>query len=155
MGRWKLHDEGQRQMMATVGLDKQGTQWGLQRKRGAGPYESEDADTSRIWWTDVGVHQNLTFAVHPDPISGMHCWHQAVRVKKAERGDGYGDISVDTARSRRIYEEWLNKTRPADTHSPDGTRRPFWLVRPLKPSRDVYRLPEAEAQPEPEPEAVS
>ena len=42
------------------------------------PYRSADPDTTRIWWSDTGVHQNLTFPVHPDPISGMHCWHQAV-----------------------------------------------------------------------------
>ncbi len=142
MGRWKLNDgEGQRQLMATVSLDRRGSQWSLKRERGAEPYESEDADTSRIWWTDVGVHQNLTFPVHPDPVSGMHCWHQAVRVRKAEPGDQYGDIHVDTEKSRHVYRTWLQFTRPADTHSPDGTRRPYWLLRPLKPSREVYRLP--------------
>lgn len=141
MGRWKLTDDGERQMTATVDLDQQGSQWGLRWKHGARPYKSSDPDTARIWWTDVGVHQNLTFSVHPDPISGMHCWHQAVRVTKAGRGDKYGDIAVDTARSRAIYERWLQKARPADQHSPDGTRRPFWLVRPLKPAREVYKLP--------------
>ena len=98
-----------------------------------------DADTERIWWTDAGVHQNLTFAVQPDPISGMHCWHQAVRIRKAEAGDHYGDIAVDAAKSRAAYREWMAKTRPASTHSPDGTRRPYWMLRPLKPSREVYR----------------
>jgi anaerobic selenocysteine-containing dehydrogenase len=142
MGRWKLSDAGQRQLMATVKLEHEGTQWGLRRERGAHPYESSDADTQRIWWTDVGVHQNLTFPVHPDPISGQHCWHQAVRVKRAEPGDAYGDISVDTAKSREVYGRWLAMTRPADKFSPDGTRRPYWLLRPLKPSREVYRLPE-------------
>ncbi|HJO05667.1 MAG TPA: molybdopterin-dependent oxidoreductase [Acidobacteriota bacterium] len=141
MGRWKLHDEGQRQLMATVTLDHEGSSWGMKRRSAAGPYESDDPDTRRIWWTDVGVHQNLTFPVHPDPVSGMHCWHQAVWVMPAKPGDRYGDIAVDTERSRRVHAEWLKKTRPADTHSPDGTRRPFWLVRPLKPSRDVYALP--------------
>ncbi|HEV2863976.1 MAG TPA: molybdopterin-dependent oxidoreductase [Pyrinomonadaceae bacterium] len=146
MGRWKLNDgEGQRQLMATVSLNREGSEWSLKRERGAGPYESADADTSRIWWADVGVHQNLTFPVHPDPISGMHCWHQAVRVRKAEAGDSYGDIRVDTEKSRRVYRTWLQFTRPADTHSPDGTRRPYWLLRPLKPSREVYRLPDEES----------
>ncbi len=140
MGRWKTADEGQRQMMATVKLDRNGTAWKLQRERGVEPYESGDADTERIWWTDAGVHQNLTFAVQPDPISGMHCWHQAVRVRKAETGDRYGDISVDLAKSREAYKEWMAKTRPASTHSPDGMRRPYWMLRPLKPAREVYRL---------------
>ncbi len=141
MGRWKTSDEGQRQLMATVKLERSGTKWTLQRERGVAPYASRDEDTNRIWWTDAGVHQNLTFPVQPDPISGMHCWHQAVRVRKAEDGDKYGDISVDAEKSRAVYREWLEKTRPASTHSPDGLRRPYWFLRPLKPSREVYRLP--------------
>ncbi|HEY9283038.1 MAG TPA: molybdopterin-dependent oxidoreductase [Pyrinomonadaceae bacterium] len=146
MGRWKLSDAGQRQLMATVSLSREGTRWGLRRERGAGPYESEDPDTARIWWTDVGVHQNLTFPVHPDPVSGQHCWHQAVRVRRAEAGDSYGDISVDTAKAREVYQRWLAQTRPADTHSPDGTRRPYWLLRPLKPAREVFRLPDEQPE---------
>ena len=141
MGRWKLKEEGQRQMMATVSLDHRGDRWELKREKGVGPYESGDPDTQRIWWTDVGVHQNLTFPVHPDPISGMHCWHQAVRVKKAEPEDQHGDISGDTHAAREVYQRWLAMTRSADRYSPDGMRRPYWLLRPLKPAREVYRLP--------------
>ncbi len=141
MGRWKTHEQGARQMMATVKLDHQNTEWGLQREKGVEAYESSDPDTLRIWWSDVGVHQNLTFPVHPDPVSGMHCWHQAVRVKKAQEEDKYGDISVDTNKSRDVYRKWLAMTRPADTYSPDGTRRPYWMLRPLKPAREFYRLP--------------
>ena len=141
MGRWKTADHGQRQLMATVTLDRKGTAWKLQRERGVEAYQSRDADTGRIWWTDAGVHQNLTFAVQPDPVSGMHCWHQAVRVRKAEPGDRYGDVSVDVAKSRAIYREWMEKTRTAEKYSPDGTRRPYWMLRPLKPAREVYKLP--------------
>lgn len=140
MGRWKTHEQGARQMMATVKLDHHNTEWGLQREKGVEAYQSSDPDTLRIWWSDVGVHQNLTFPVHPDPVSGMHCWHQAVRVKKALEEDKYGDISVDTGKSREVYRKWLAMTRPADTHSPDGTRRPYWMLRPLKPAREFYRL---------------
>jgi anaerobic selenocysteine-containing dehydrogenase len=147
MGRWKLSDAGQRQLMATVSLAREGSRWGLRREHGVAPYESEDPDTSRIWWTDVGVHQNLTFPVHPDPVSGQHCWHQAVRVRRAEPGDAYGDISVDTARAREVYRRWMKQTRPADTHSPDNTRRPYWLLRPLKPAREVFRLPDERPEP--------
>ncbi len=75
----------------------------------------------------------------------MHCWHQAVRVRKAEPGDEYGDIAVDTRQSRKVFEEWLERTRSADRVSPDGTRRPFWLLRPLRPTREAYQL----AGPEP------
>ncbi len=143
MGRWKLQDEdGQRQLMATVKLDHDGTNWRLRREKGISPYGSADPDTMRIWWKDAGVHQNMTFPVHPDPISGMHCWHQAVRVRAAEPDDKPGDVSVDTAKSREVYQKWLALTRPADTHSPDRTRRPYWMLRPLKPAREYYKLPE-------------
>lgn len=142
MGRWKLTDDGQRQMMATVALAHDGDAWGLKRERGVAAYASADPDTARIWWTDVGVHQNLTFPVHPDPISGMHCWHQAVRVRRAEPSDAYGDISVDTHKAHDVYRRWLAATRPAREFSPDGTRRPYWLMRPLKPAREFYRLPD-------------
>jgi anaerobic selenocysteine-containing dehydrogenase len=141
MGRWKLKDEGQRQMMATVSLEHEGDEWGLKREKGVAPYASSDPDTLRIWWTDVGVHQNLTFPVHPDPVSGMHCWHQAVRVTKALPDDSYGDIHVDVKKSHEVYQKWLAMTKPAWEHSPDGSRRPYWLLRPLKPSREVYKLP--------------
>lgn len=141
MGRWKLHDHGQRQLMRTVSLDHSGTNWHLNPKEPVKPYESEDPDTQRIWWGDVGVHQNLTFPVHPDPISGMHCWHQAVRVTKAEVGDVYGEVYVDTQRSREVYERWMEKTRDARDVSPNGQRRPRWLMRPLKPVAKAFALP--------------
>jgi anaerobic selenocysteine-containing dehydrogenase len=146
MGRWKTGDSGQRQMMATVSLKHEGTAWSLRREKDVEPFASADGDTARIWWTDAGVHQNLTFPVQPDPISGMHCWHQAVRVKKAAPGDRYGDVSVDTAKARKAYEEWMSRARPALLHSPDGTRRPYWLLRPLKPGREAYKLPGAPAK---------
>ena len=141
MGRWKTGETGQRQSMATVDLDRSPERWSLRRRTDVRPFDSADPDTRRIWWTDVGVHQNLTFPVHPDPVSGMHCWHQAVRVTAAQPGDAYGDISVDTERAHEIYRRWLELARPAEQHAPDGTRRPYWLLRPLKPSRDAYRLP--------------
>jgi anaerobic selenocysteine-containing dehydrogenase len=141
MGRWRTGHEGQRQMMSKVAIEHAGSGWRLRREQGVEPYASADPDTSRIWWTDSGVHQNLTFPVQPDPISGMHCWHQAVRVSPARPEDQYADVFVDSDRSRALYREWLAMTRPARQVSPDGTRRPYWLLRPLKPGRDVYRLP--------------
>jgi anaerobic selenocysteine-containing dehydrogenase len=155
MGRWKLgadsrqssakegelHGSGQRQLMTTVSLAREGSRWRLRREQPVAPFASSDPDTSRIWWTDAGVHQNLAFPVQPDPVSGMHCWHQAVRVTRARPEDRYGDVVVDTAKSRAAYAEWLALARPAGRFSPDGTRRPYWLLRPLKPAREVYRLP--------------
>ncbi len=84
------------------------------------------------------MHQNLTFAVQPDPISGMQCWHQRVRVTPAEDGDAYGDVVVDTDKARDAYQDWLGKTRPAP--GPGGLRRPLWYARPLKPEPSAYRL---------------
>ena len=143
MGRWKLEgQDGQRQLMATVELSREGSRMRLRRKQGVRPWTSADPDTQRIFWSDVGVHQNLTFPVHPDPISGMHCWHQAVRVTRARDEDQYGDISVDLAKSKAVFAKWLADTRPARRVSPDGTRRPYMLLRPLKPTHAAYRLPD-------------
>ncbi len=142
MGRWKPEGEaGPRQAIATVSLEQDGSSWRIRRRTGAGPFESADADTRRIWWKDVGVHQNLVFPVQPDPVSGMHCWHQAVRVRRAADDDLYGDIVVDAALAHEQYRAWLELTRSAVEHSPDGTRRPYWLLRPLKPTADAYTLP--------------
>ena len=73
---------------------------------GIKPYESDDKDSKRIFWSDGGVHQNITFPVHPDPISGMHCWHQKVRIEVAHAEDKYGDIMVDTEKSHEEYKKW-------------------------------------------------
>jgi len=143
MGRWRL-DGGPRgagAMTATVGLRQDADGWRMEQREPVRPYASADPDTRRIWWSDTGVHQNLTFGVHPDPISGMHCWHQAVRVRPADPGDRHGDISVDTARAREVYRRWLALARPAGYVSPDGTRRPRWLMRPLKPAASAFSLP--------------
>jgi anaerobic selenocysteine-containing dehydrogenase len=147
MGRWKpeTQPQGQGQMMRTVSIKESSSgSWDLRPLADVGPYQSADPDTSRIWWSDVGVHQNLIFPVHPDPISGMHCWHQAVKVTKALSSDAFGDISVDTNRSREVYARWLAMTRQARSVSPDGSRRPRWLMRPLKPSPKAYELPGSE-----------
>jgi hypothetical protein len=60
------------------------------------------APAERIWWSDAGVHQNITFPVHPDPVSGMHCWQQKVRVRPGLPDDRYVDIHVDFARAREV-----------------------------------------------------
>lgn len=72
----------------------------------------------------------------------MHCWHQAVRVTPAEPGDAYGDVVVDTELAHKAYLRWLTKTRGARSVSPDGTRRPYWLMRPLKPGPEAFRIPD-------------
>jgi hypothetical protein len=114
-----------------VALDSDGSTWGMRQTEGIEPFESSDPDSSRVWWTDGGVAQNLTHAPHPDPVSGMHCWHQTVTVTPAREDDHYGDVFVDTDRSMEIYREWLDEANPAP--GPDGLRRPKWLKRPIAP----------------------
>jgi len=110
---------------------------------GIEPFPSTDPDSDRVWWKDAGVHQNLTFPVHPDPVSGMHCWHQKVRVERTGPEDRYGDVFVDTNKSFQVYEQWLKKTRPAP--GSDGLRRPLWFARAVRPSNEAYRLTEPPA----------
>jgi hypothetical protein len=68
----------------------------------------------------------------------MNAWHQRVRLTRAEPGDRYGDVVVDTAKSFQVYREWLDLTRPGP--GPGGLRRPLWLDRPVKPTPDAYRV---------------
>ncbi len=111
--------------------------WRLRRVGDIGPFKSTDADSSRVFWKDGGVHQNLTFPVQPDPVSGMHCWHQKVVVARAHDGDRYGDIEVDTRRSMDIYREWLALAPPRT--GPGGLRRPEWFSRAVRPHASTYR----------------
>ncbi|HBM56380.1 MAG TPA: formate dehydrogenase, partial [Acidimicrobiaceae bacterium] len=97
MGRWRLDEDKARSWgagKASVERESDG-RWRLRREHGNQPYDSDEPDTGRIWWSDTGVHQNLTFPVQPDPVSGMHCWLQRVTVGPAQLGDAYGDVVVD------------------------------------------------------------
>jgi anaerobic selenocysteine-containing dehydrogenase len=148
LGRWRLKaSEGIGQgtsSLVEIGEDK-GGEHRLHIVQGAAAYESSDPDTARIWWEDVGVHQNLTHGVHPDPISGAHCWHQKLlSVRKATAQEPHGTVEVDTKKSMEVYRRWKALARSAADHSPDGTRRPYWLKRPLKPTPEAYKLPSSD-----------
>jgi anaerobic selenocysteine-containing dehydrogenase len=142
LGRWRLRDgEGGRFSAVKVAFRRTSDSGYLLRQvEGLGPFPSDDPDSSRIFWSDGGVHQNLAFAVHPDPISGMHCWHQKVVVARAKPEDRYGDVYVDTARSMEVYREWRALARPGP--GPGGLRRPLWLDRPLRPAEETFFLGE-------------
>jgi anaerobic selenocysteine-containing dehydrogenase len=143
MGRWRLREEqgAARWSSALVDMEEQGDIVTFRRIHGVEPWSSTDPSSRRVWWNDAGVHQNITFPVHPDPISGMHCWHQKVRVRPAEPDDQYADIHVDFARARDVYRKWLALARPANGE----LRRPIWLFRPVKPVLSAYALPQDEA----------
>jgi anaerobic selenocysteine-containing dehydrogenase len=141
IGRWrrKQDPESNRWAFNSVNISKEGPgKWKMRVEESIQPYESSDPDSSRIFWSDGGVHQNITFPVHPDPISGMHCWHQKVRIEKAHKDDRYGDVFVDTERSFQVYKEWLAMTRSAP--GPGGLRRPLWLNRPFRPDEKTYYI---------------
>jgi len=140
VGRWRMFPDvgGQRRASSEVEVVRAGSTFLFRQKGGARPYPSDDPDSERVWWREVGVNQNLAFPVQPDPVSGMHCWHQVVRVEAARADDRYGDVFVDTARSRTVYEEWLARARPGP--GPGGLRRPLWLNRPLHPVESAYRV---------------
>jgi anaerobic selenocysteine-containing dehydrogenase len=144
LGRWRRkQDAGNRWGTNTVEINHDGDGgWKMNTMEPVRPFRSNDPDSARLFWLDGGVHQNITHAVHPDPISGMHCWHQRVRLEKPGPDDKYGDLFVDTKKSFEVYREWLGMTRPAP--GPDNLRRPLWFKRPLKPVLDCFYLNEKE-----------
>ncbi|HET9180982.1 MAG TPA: molybdopterin-dependent oxidoreductase [Candidatus Angelobacter sp.] len=139
LGRWRLQEDsgGERWSTAVVKLQQAAPgQWKMRQVHGVRPFASDDPDSSRIYWEDAGVHQNLIFPVQPDPISGQHCWHQKVTVTRAAQGDRYGDIFVDTNLAHLEYQRWLKLTRPAP--ATEKLRRPLWLPRPYRPASEAF-----------------
>jgi anaerobic selenocysteine-containing dehydrogenase len=144
LGRWKIHgDQRNQNRWQLHDVDFRQVEPGrylVRRVKDVSSFESADKDSGKVWWHSGGVHQNFTFPVQPDPVSGMHCWHQKVTVTKAEPGDRYGDVFVDTNKSMEVFEEWLQKARPADSHGPGGLRRPLHFKRVCRPVDAAYKL---------------
>jgi len=141
LGRWRLAETtgGERWSTALVDLQREAPgRWRMRQLHGIEPFDSADPDSARIWWQDAGVHQNLTFPVQPDPISGQHCWHQKVSVARPGPDERYGDIVVDTEKAFAVYRQWLALARPAP--GPGNLRRPLWLPRAFKPDASAFRL---------------
>ncbi len=139
LGRWRLQEDAGGAHWSTALVDLKQVEpgkWKMRQIHGVRPFKSEDADSERIWWEDGGVHQNLTFPVQPDFISGQHCWHQKVKVERTGFEDRYGDIFVDTIKAHEVYRRWLKMARPAP--GPDNLRRPLWLPRSYKPAPEAY-----------------
>jgi hypothetical protein len=105
------------------------------------PFASFNKDLDNITWDGLsGVWQNAVHHPHPDPISGMHCWHQKVLLEQPGPGEKVGDLKVNIANTHKTYQEWRDKlTRPAP--GPNGLRRPEHLKRPWVPlSRNAYKM---------------
>jgi hypothetical protein len=147
LGRWKVNKDDQVERMSSAWVDLKEVgkgQWKMRQLSSVKPYDSADKDTKRVWWSDAGVHQDITFPVHPDPISGMHCWHQLVRVERAAADDQYGDIFVDTNLSFAVYQRWKALARPAP--GPGGLRRPLWIPRVVRPQESAFYMNEDSAK---------
>jgi anaerobic selenocysteine-containing dehydrogenase len=141
LGRWRVNKEDKVERMSSAWVDLKEVgkgQWKMRQTSGVKPFATSDPDTKRVWWSDAGVHQNITFPVHPDPITGMHCWHQMVRVERAGPDDRYGDIFVDTNLSFAVYQRWKALARPAP--GPDGLRRPLWIPRVVRPEDAAFYI---------------
>jgi anaerobic selenocysteine-containing dehydrogenase len=139
LGRWRLFEDVGADKWASALVAREETGPGVvrfRRLKDVGPFASADPDSQRVWWTDGGVHQNLTFPVQPDPVSGMHCWHQRVTVTRAAADDRYGDVVVDTTKSMEVYREWLAMARPGP--GPGGLRRPRWFARAVRPADETF-----------------
>ena len=98
-------------------------------------------DSANIWWDGLsGSWQNACAPAHPDPISGMHCWHQKVILEPAEAGDKIGDIHVNYENNFKTYQAWRDDlTRGLDVNS--KIRRPRHMKRPWVPLTDsAYAL---------------
>lgn len=105
------------------------------------PFAPQNIDTDNISWDGLsGVWQNAVHHPHPDPISGMHCWHQKVLLEKAGPNEKIGDIKVDIAATFDTYKAWRDElTRPAP--GPNGLRRPEHLKRPwVGLTREAYKM---------------
>jgi len=139
LGRWRVNKDDRVERLSSAWVDLRETgkgQWKMRQLSSVEPYQSGDPDTRRVWWSDAGVHQDIAFPVHPDPISGMHCWHQLVRVERAADGDRYGDIFVDTNLAHAVYLKWKALARPAP--GPGNLRRPLWLPRVHRPEEAAF-----------------
>ena len=144
IGRWRRkQDAGNRMMTNTVSIEDRGDgKWRMRTVEGIVPFESKDPDTNRLFWRDGGVHQNITHAVQPDPISGSHCWLQKVTLSLPAEGEEYGDVEVDTNKSHEYYKKWNSWAKERETH-PRGERRPLWMKRPLSPNKMYWYVDEA------------
>ncbi|MGH7163296.1 MAG: molybdopterin-dependent oxidoreductase [Planctomycetota bacterium] len=131
LGRWHLRRDGDKCSPFASAPVEWSVQGDLHRWRRLG-----EAGGGGTWWRESGVHQNMAFPVHPDPVSGMHCWHQKVVVRRALSGDAFGDVVVDRAKARAVYAEWAALARPAR----GPLRRPLWFSRSVRPADEAYRL---------------
>ena len=130
----------------TAEMQTDGKMGKLKYVEGIHPFHSKrfaeyNKDSDNIWWDGLsGSWQNAVAPTHPDPISGMHCWHQKVILEAAQPGDKIGDIQVNYENNFKTYQAWRDKlTRGLDSNS--EFRRPPHISRPWVPlNEQAYRV---------------
>ncbi|MDX9966684.1 MAG: molybdopterin-dependent oxidoreductase, partial [Sulfuricurvum sp.] len=87
----------------------------LKYVEGIKPFETKrfaqyNADSVNVWWDGLsGSWQNAVAAAHPDPVSGMHCWHHKVLLEPAQAGDKIVDIFVNYENNLKVYQAWRDQ----------------------------------------------
>ena len=109
---------------------------GIKQDRKPWQFAEYNKDIDNIWWDGLsGAWQNAVAAPHPDPISGMHCWHQKVLLEPISKGEKIGDVYVNYDNNLNVYRAWRDDlTRPLN--SSDKLRRPQHIKRPWVPLSD-------------------
>jgi anaerobic selenocysteine-containing dehydrogenase len=118
----------------------------LKYVEGIKPFHTErfgeyNRDSGNVWWDGLsGSWQNAVAAPHPDPVSGMHCWHHKVLLEPAQAGDKIGDIHVNYDNNLKVYQAWRDTlSRGLDSNS--TLRRPRHIKRPwVNLDPDVYNV---------------
>ena len=112
--------------------------WRMRADRGREAWKSEDPDSERVWWSDAGVHQNMTFPVHPDPMER----HALLAPEGAAGAGGCRRPLRRRLRGHGALDRGVPGVAGEDAAraGPGGLRRPLWLLRPYKPAPEAYRL---------------
>ncbi|EJF07310.1 anaerobic dehydrogenase, typically selenocysteine-containing [Thiovulum sp. ES] len=106
---------------------------GIEQNRKPWQFAEYNKDIDNIWWDGLsGAWQNAVAAPHPDPISGMHCWHQKVLLEQVSKDEKIGDVYVNYDNNFKVYQAWRDElARPLN--SSDTLRRPMHIKRPWVP----------------------
>ena len=98
---------------------------------------NDDHDTGPTYETQNLTRGNISLVV---TATGNLAPTNQVTVG-SELSGTVSDVFVDTNKSMAVFEEWMQKARPAGTHGPSGLRRPLHFKRVCRPVDGAFRLP--------------